>query len=784
MTRAHAEESIGGLLHPRLSPDGRWIAASYQGSIVVRGGSGSEGQRATSGESWDIEPAWAPDGSVIAFLETPNFVAGQVRLLDVLTGEIQSLPRPIRGDGKLWFSSDGKRLFGSFSDGKAAGGGWIDLETGEFTRLPIGPGDPDVYRRKRIKFGVTGKDEIFYAIHRDEAEEQGGNRSPKADLYRCRPDGTGERRLFTWPARVYDIAPVPGEEALVIVSDLGRSHNDLWEIPLRDPLGEARCLSTSFADDDRPSFDASGEKMLWSDNASGTTQLFLESGADSAPVAVPFTRERFDGKTSRLTLRIGSGGESEVARVSVRRTGGKFHFPPGKLYRLTGSVGHFYARGEEALELPPGEYEIAAWRGLEYEPFRKAVELREDATVRVVLEPWTRPEDNDWYSGENHVHANYGYGEWYNRPESIFLQAEGEGLNVCNTVIANSDGDAIFDREFFLGQVDPRSSDRNLVFFGQEFRSTIWGHMTLSRLSRLVEPIMTGFPGTTNPWDVPTNADIALATTEQGGTIGYTHPAGNRLDLYDQPYSAKGLPVDAALGRVALMDIHGHTYDGSVQLWYRLLNCGLWVAGSSGTDVFLNRVRSYPPGWARTYVHLPGGLGYDSWIEGQNAGRSFFTNGPMLQFAVDEELPGGEIIKTGPGKVKVTARVDSRFPLDRVELVRNGHVVETIPVDEGGLSASFEGNVEIPESGWLALRARGPAHPDVIRDPTAHTNPVRIEVLEIPNPEAPRSAAFFLEWIDRLETDLEERDRIPSERAREHVRSQLEGARAFYRGLQ
>ena len=41
--------------------------------------------------------------------------------------------------------------------------------------------------------------------------------------------------------------------------------------------------------------------------------------------------------------------------------------------------------------------------------------------------------------------------------------------------------------------------------------------MTLVNLNHLVEPIFTGFLRTTQPWDVPTNADIADHTHDQGG---------------------------------------------------------------------------------------------------------------------------------------------------------------------------------------------------------------------------------------------------------------------------
>jgi len=56
-------------------------------------------------------------------------------------------------------------------------------------------------------------------------------------------------------------------------------------------------------------------------------------------------------------------------------------------------------------------------------------------------------------------------------------------------MVANSDGDGVFDREFFRGRLDARSTPRTLLYWNQEFRSTIWDHMTFANLGQLVEPI-------------------------------------------------------------------------------------------------------------------------------------------------------------------------------------------------------------------------------------------------------------------------------------------------------
>jgi len=61
--------------------------------------------------------------------------------------------------------------------------------------------------------------------------------------------------------------------------------------------------------------------------------------------------------------------------------------------------------------------------------------------VAVELERWVHMAKDGWYSGELHIHANYGYGSWFNTPQTMRQQCVGEDLNVCNFMVANSDAD-------------------------------------------------------------------------------------------------------------------------------------------------------------------------------------------------------------------------------------------------------------------------------------------------------------------------------------------------------
>jgi hypothetical protein len=454
---------------------------------------------------------------------------------------------------------------------------------------------------------------------------------------------------------------------------------------------------------------------------------------------------------------------------------------PGALYHFLRGTGHFYADHSAELTLPSGKYRLQSFRGPEYQPVLQELTIQPGQTLalNVELPRWTHLARAGWYSGENHIHANYGFGQWFNTPESMLLQCGGEDLNVCNFMVANSNSDGVFDRSFFRGRPDPRSTAETILYWNQEFRSTLWGHMTLVNLKQVVEPVMTGFPDTTNPWDIPTNADIAERTHWQKGHVNYTHAAQDPDRPLGNPYAAKGLPIDVALGKIDSIDLN-RSYSGTVPIWHRLLNCGFRLPPSAGTDCFLNRIFSELPGGDRVYVQVDGPLTYAGWIEGLRKGRSFVSNGPQLELTVNGQGLGSVIKVGGPRKLTVKARARSGFPLARVELLYNGQVAATLPLAGDELSAILEQTLEVNRSGWLALRASGPGNPSSAVAPLfAHTAPIYVEVAGAPV-RARGDALFFLKWIEELALQVRSRDRIPNEELRRHVESQLDAARAVY----
>jgi hypothetical protein len=480
-------------------------------------------------------------------------------------------------------------------------------------------------------------------------------------------------------------------------------------------------------------------------------------------------------------------GSPAAARIYLTGSDGLAYTPKGSSSRIAAMRAEYFFHAEDGfeIEMPAGQTSIEAARGQEYRLTSETVVLEpgkpSEATVR--LSRWTDQTQKGYWSADVHIHANYtSPHHQVIEPRDVRLQLSAEDLNYGNMMVANSGGAFIHDRQYFEGKPHRLSTDRCFIYWNEENRSSAYGHMCFLGLKKLVEPFYNGFRDTPHWEDYPANFPLAQEVFDQNGAVSYAHPG--MIPSFEGA-SIKELPVDLALGQQTAMDVlSNNDENATMELWYRLLNCGFRVGISAGTDSFTNVVDHYVAGGGRVYVQTGARFDYAAWLDGFRRGRSFASNGPVLTLQVDGKGPGDEIRMDAAGVVMVQASVATPTPLDRVELIVNGQPVHSEPV-EGKSDLQFEARIPVGASSWIALRALGPRHRLIMNDTMAfaHTSPVYVTVGNRPVRVAD-DIRFYREWVERLIGRTEKSPRFATAERREEVLALFRKALSWYRAAE
>jgi hypothetical protein len=184
----------------------------------------------------------------------------------------------------------------------------------------------------------------------------------------------------------------------------------------------------------------------------------------------------------------------------------------------------------------------------------------------------------------------------------------------------------------------------------------------------------------------------------------------------------------------------------------------------------------------RVYVHTGGALEPRRLLDSLRAGRSFATNGPLLELAVGGRGLGQELRLARPGQVVARVRLRSNVPVDHLELVLNGEARE-IPLAGSRREADTTIAVAVDRSGWVLLRARSDRAMEPVLDlyPYATTSPVYLTVAGRPARSA-EDAEYFLRWIDRVEGAVRASRDWNSDAERDATLELIARARAEFEG--
>jgi len=485
-------------------------------------------------------------------------------------------------------------------------------------------------------------------------------------------------------------------------------------------------------------------------------------------------------------------------RWSVTDSGGGAWFPAGVLAKWDVHHRPFFHGHDLTLAVPAEPLHVVCTRGLEFERTELDVHPAAGETATAECDPARLfdPAADGWYGGDLHVHMNYS-GDLICTPGDAARMQRGEGLHLANLVAANCLTSLVYDRDMleqFAAADLPWSAGDTVARMGVEYRNDLLGHVHALGPSGPPARYYTGHERSDHPEDWPPNRVACEELRRLGATVGYCHPSfgefpddGSTQRFFRNPRSveARELVADAALGVVDSIDLISPANDeGAVFLYHRLLSCGLRLAATAGTDVFLSFSHqgtfSNPPGWGRVYARLGDqALSVAAFKEAIRRGRTMVTNGPWLTLEVNGQGPGAVLGLADGDRLDIRARVQGPGA-GQLTLVGPDGVLAG---GEAAAGLRFETTLDDGPT-WIAAVARGPGHPSTLdRSVLAHTSPVYVDVAGR-RVARTADARWCLEFLDALEQLAGSRGHFdPATRATHFgdLVAVLDEARSFYR---
>lgn len=742
LEQEHLPILSSGPVYPAPSPDGKTLAFAHQGWLWLLDIESGVARRLTNAGDIDSRPRWSPDGQRIAFVRDEGSDTGIVII-----------------------TRDGKQLL--TIDTPA-----IDLDP-EFTR----DGKALLYTSAR-----AGNLDLWQRDLATGADEQLTKGSRVARAARTLADGRLVYQEAAGPGqgvRIRDLRPVSDAqgdtvEGEVLFEQGWMAHLSPDVHPTEHAIvygvGEGNMVRLAVMDVDRPAYPrwltAPDKKALfpaWS--ADGSHIYFVEADAQQqfhlmrigaaggAPEEVRIARWDYGTGMGDLAIAVRGADESDgktdtpiAARVSITRADGHpVTNPAGSTFvdNQNGPV-YFYIEGTTTLNVPAGEYRIVATHGPFSLPDTKTVRVvagRETDAALDVQRIWDAHEAG-YVSADYHTHLN-GSGINELALPDLLLPMRGEDLDYGAPMAWNQ-----YNRFIDADRIGQKASapDGTTAWLTQEVRSDYHGHIGMIGATT---PFQPWFFGPNVP--VYGNRDLHNGLVNpfakaQGALATYVHPVGGDTDPFAD-LAANPLPQELVIDGV-LSDGIGLELVcqwtsplGTAQAWYRFLNIGRAMPVTSGTDMMANFYRLPAIGTARSYVPATGAAEeYSAAVEQVRDGRGFVTTGPAILFEIDGQAPGDVV---GSGTRDWSLDLISVGAVDRVEILVNGTVVQTLEGFEGKGRHTYRGSVDLPVGGWVAARAVGgeTAWPVMSYTHFAHTQPVWIDHVGSTDPQAARAAA-------------------------------------------
>jgi hypothetical protein len=403
------------------------------------------------------------------------------------------------------------------------------------------------------------------------------------------------------------------------------------------------------------------------------------------------------------------------------------------------------------MALAPGKWQIGVRRGVEHEAVFEEVTILSGQTSERTVRPrrWVDMRQRGWWSGDDHVHCRI-----LSDQDARFLMAwvQAEDVHLVNVVKMGDIYRTYFEQRGF-GR-DYRVVDGEFVLApGQECPRTHdqIGHTLAMNITSMVRNTDRYFL-----YD-----EVFDAVHAQGGLSGYAHVNSDNFHVH------RDMSMNVPQGKVDFAEILQFNQLGT-EVYYDFLNLGCKLTASSGSDVPWGGTI----GEVRAYAYLgKKPFSADAWFEAFGKGRTFTTSGPMIEFQVEDALPGDEVRVKSDRPLRVRARAwgnpKHMAPL-KLEIVRHGAVVRSgESSDPQRPEVALDFTLPSGQGYWLAARAQA-------GDGTsAHTTPVYVIREGLRFWKYDGLGALF----DRRKANLAEIEQIVADARRDDAQGKLENDR-------
>jgi len=401
--------------------------------------------------------------------------------------------------------------------------------------------------------------------------------------------------------------------------------------------------------------------------------------------------------------------------------------------------------GKEVI-LPVGTYLITASRGPEYSMDKRAIEILKNEQQELIFRLDRVLKTPNLISVDPHMHTQKSDGR-VSIPERI-KSVVAEGVEVAVATDHN------YIADYFPTLKRLGLNKYLAVIHGNEV--TVSGLIHYNTYALKYRP---GEEGNGAIYPVAEEASplfersrkkdpkaILQVNHPRSGTLGYFNMY--LLDLESAAFARVNFDTSFDLLEVMNGPYYHSSNFWAIEDWLHLLNRGYYfpLIGSSDS----HSIDKGEPGYSRTYVMYEGeegdNLNWDALALSLKKGRSFISNGPLVEFKVNSKYLSGDSFTSSGGKAEIWIRVQSApwVAVDEVRLIINGDRKFTFPVKtakEEILKFTKQISLKLKKDSYIAVEVLGKkslypilqkySSKGLLKDatlPYALTNPVFIDV--------------------------------------------------------